>query len=334
MTANPRVTPAVVEQSVSPPDETAAVGSALSMSPAERRKFIGSSEVASLFGLGRISRFELWHRKAGNLPEEDISGMDRVFWGTTLEPAIAKGAAEREGWAYRKPEFCAHASIAGMGCHPDYEVVDIGTEFIEDVPTASVGLLEVKNVDALVFRDWHDEIPPHIELQLQHQLACTGRTWGAFAILVGGNSLHVVRRDARPVTMRKLGEAVLEFWESIEANREPEPEWEVDLPTLSKLYGHAEPGKLLDLRDHSQANVLAEQYCQLRDQIKALEERQDAAKAQLIAIVGDAERASLQEGRTIGRTFIPGGKTVSFVAKDKRDFRITQKKSFAMVASK
>jgi putative phage-type endonuclease len=300
--------------------ELAGVGGGTSMSPLERRRYIGSSEIASLFGLGRVSRFELWHRKAGNLPEEDISGLDRVFWGTTLEPAIAKGAAEREEWSIRKAGFFVHPSIPGMACHPDYEIED-------------VGLLEVKNVDALIFREWADEIPPHIELQLQHQLACTGRTWGAFAILVGGNQLHVIRREARPVTMRKLGEAVIEFWESIEAGREPEPEWECDLPTLSKLYGHAEAGKVLDLRDHSQANALAAEYCAARDAEKAAKARREAIKAHLLPIIGNAERVTLRDGYSISAKSIAGGH-VEFDREPHRDFRITQNKRFALVAKK
>jgi predicted phage-related endonuclease len=54
-----------------------------------RRRHIGSSEVAALFGLDeRRTLFELWHQKAGHIPEPDVEDDERVFWGTVLEPAI------------------------------------------------------------------------------------------------------------------------------------------------------------------------------------------------------------------------------------------------------
>src|SRR6185437_11795560 len=53
-----------------------------------RKRHVGGSEVAALFGEHpHLTKFELWHRKAGSLPDPDLSDNERVFWGQTLEPA-------------------------------------------------------------------------------------------------------------------------------------------------------------------------------------------------------------------------------------------------------
>src|ERR1700761_6912731 len=60
-----------------------------------RAQHVGCSEIAALFGEHQhLTPFELWHIKNGTLPAPYLGDNDRVFWGTTLEPAIAAGAAK------------------------------------------------------------------------------------------------------------------------------------------------------------------------------------------------------------------------------------------------
>lgn len=90
-----------------------------------RRRHVGGSEVAALFGEHpHLTKFELWHRKAGSLPDPDLTDNERVFWGQTLEPAIAMGVAKVTGWNIRKVRrYIAHPTVPGFGGSLDYEVV-------------------------------------------------------------------------------------------------------------------------------------------------------------------------------------------------------------------
>src|SRR5690606_13844867 len=69
-----------------------------------RASVVGSSEVAALFDASPyLTRFELWHRKKGNIatPEFDAVADDgtpdneRIWWGVRLEKAILDAACER-----------------------------------------------------------------------------------------------------------------------------------------------------------------------------------------------------------------------------------------------
>jgi predicted phage-related endonuclease len=190
-----------------------------------RARNIGSSEVAALFDLPAdqmpaymVRRFALWHIKAGDAPAPDVSG-ERPKWGLRLEAAIADAVSEQEGWTVERGGYVADPTTPGLGCTLDFVIEG---DPAEDGP----GVLECKNVDWLIYkRSWTgEEPPPHILLQLQHQLAATGFSWGAIAPLIGGNETRVYRYKARPKLIAEIRRRVREFWASIEMGLPPTPD--------------------------------------------------------------------------------------------------------------
>ena len=133
---------------------------------AARARVVGASEVAALFGCSpHTSHWSLWQIKAGRVAAPDLSGDQRVTWGLRLESVIADAVAEERGWTILPGGHRTSSRVEGWGCTLDREIGDRGG-----------GVLEVKNVDWLVRkREWGDEPPPHILLQLQAQLGVTGR---------------------------------------------------------------------------------------------------------------------------------------------------------------
>lgn len=289
---------------------------------AVRARHIGGSEVAALFGADpRTTLFEIWHRKRGTLPPVDLSDNDRVFWGTILEPAIARGAAELCGWTVRKVRrHIAHPGVAGMGASLDYEIVS---------HERGPGCLEIKAVDWLVFRDqWEDGEPPlHIELQLQCQMACTGRSWGAIAALIGGNDLRVYERARRPATIERIEVAVAAFWQSVADGIEPKPDFARDGEAIAALYRDAAEGKVVDLAGDNRFPDLCAEYQRASAAEKAASEAKDAAKAEMMVKIGDAERAICGPYSVSAKT-VAGG-PVSYERKPYRSFRLTEKKEKA-----
>lgn len=280
---------------------------------AERSTHVGASEVAALFGRHPyLTEFELWHLKAGNLPADDLTSSDRVFWGVILENAIGAGIAAKTGWKLRKvTEYVKHATIAGMGSSPDFETVD---------HPRGRGTVQVKNVDAQVFRSWEDGKPPMVyQLQVQHEIACGGYDWGVLACLVGGNQLELFDYEPHPGSIARIEAAVTKFWESVRAGVPPQPDFQRDLETLRGLYSATESGKVLDLssagvapacddpgaqdeaKDPDVEAAEAEQlrragafakacasYVSASAEIKAATEIKEAAQAEILTLIEDA----------------------------------------------
>lgn len=247
---------------------------------AARARVVGASEVAALFGVSPyLSHWALWQIKAGRAPAPDLAGDVRVTWGLRLENAIADAVAEERGWTLLPGGHRVHPRVPGMGCTLDREVGDRGG-----------GVLELKAVDWLVRkRQWGDEPPAHILLQLQHQLSVTGHAWGAVAALVGGNELRIWEYEARPKIIAEIERRVRAFWQSVRENKPPPVDGSASTSeTLAALYPEART-EMLDLRGD---NLLPEACAGwLREDEN--EKAAARAKAHFAAIIkekaGDAE---------------------------------------------
>lgn len=288
---------------------------------AARSKVIGASEVAALFGLSPYTTlYELWHRKAGDLPEVDLSDNERVFWGQILERAIAEGIALQTGWRVGPYSgHVLHPTVAGMGCSPDCRVQH---------PERGDGLLQIKNVDALIFAKWPRsesgavEPPMNYQLQVQHELACTGKPWGALAVLVGGNRLEIFEFERHEGVIARIEAEVTRFWQSIEAGEEPQPDFARDLETIRMLYGDTLEGEVVDLSGNPRVSELCADYTAASGAEKSAKARKDAAKAELLTLIGPAEMAFSGDWK-ISAKQVAGG-PVSYVRETYRGFRVSE----------
>lgn len=300
---------------------------------------ITSTESAALFGMSPYAtRFELWHRKkAGQILQ--IEENERMRWGTRLQDAIARGIAEDCGIKVRKLNAYMRHNHSRMGASFDFEVVGVDTTVTDYVATLAdmytahgPGVLEIKNVDSLIFRDqWVKnedgtyEAPEHIELQLQHQLHVVDRDWGVIAAMVGGNRPVIITRLRDEHVGGAVQAQVDAFWQSIESNQPPAPDFRLDADTISKMYGFADPGKVFDARNDETVTSLCARYRELADAEKNAEEEKKAVKAQLLTLIGDAEKV-LANGFTISAGVV-GPAEVAYTRAAYRNFRITAKKA-------
>lgn len=284
---------------------------------------ITSTEVSALFGLSPyMTEFELWHRKKDAVIVE-ISENERTKWGTALQDAIAEQIAKDNGWQIRRMDEYIRRTDMRSGSSFDFCIVkDNG---------ALMALLEIKNVDNLVFRDnWtiNDdksiEAPAHIEIQVQHQMMVSGCPHAYIGALIGGNKLEVMRRDEKPQVHTVMAERIRKFWASIEANEPPKPDFQRDAKFISGLYGYAEPNKVLDARDNEEFITLAREHKRLGDIMKDADEKRDALKAQMLTIMGDAEK--VEGGEFSISAGIIGAAEISYIRKEYRNFKPTWRK--------
>ncbi len=291
-----------------------------------RLQDVTSTEVSALFGVNPyLTAFELWHQKRDKIIV-DHQPSERMKWGLRLEDAIAKGIQEENpGWAYKRaPEYARIPSLR-IGASFDFDLWI--EEIIDDDPDC---LLEIKNVDWLIFRDqWEEdedgdfEAPAHIELQAQQQLLVKDRRRIVIGVLVGGNRVIEIHREPDREIQNQTKNVIAEFWSSIAQDKPPKPDFEKDAKFLAKLYGHAEPGKIIEATD-AMVDV-AMDYGQAADEEKDCKKRKAASKGQLLTLIGDAEKV-LGERFTISAGLVGPKVVESFERKGFRDFRISFKK--------
>ncbi len=257
---------------------------------AQRAKNVGASDVAALFGASPYTtKFTLWHQKAGKVARPDFD-TERMKWGNRLEEVIAKGIAEDQGWQVRKVNrYITHKSVFGMGASLDFEIVN---------HPDGAGCFEIKNLSYESWkRSWIEnedgsiEAPIHIELQLQHQLAVTGRAWGAIGFLIAGNEAHVVIRKRHEPTIQKLEKAVADFWKSITQGQVPAIEDAADLSIVAEMFSAEDMIQV----DSEEFLSLCEAYKEAGASAKEAEKAKDAAKVNLVAFL-DKNQAGVAIG--------------------------------------
>jgi putative phage-type endonuclease len=290
-----------------------------------RKSDITSTEVSALFGISPyLTLFELWHhKKSQDLVE--IQETERMKWGSRLEHAIATGVAEDMDWHVEPYKDYIRMPDYRIGSSFDFAIYKEG----ENHTTYPAALLEIKNVDSLAFKaGWvaeengHVEAPLHIEMQVQHQMLVSGFTEAYIAALVGGNTATLIKRTADETIHHAIVAKVAAFWKSIESGDEPRPNFEKDAEFIKHLYSYAEPNKMVDPTPDIDRLVL--EYKAVADEEKAITKKKDAIKAELLTLVGDAEKCA-------GKTYTISAGVVSeaeitYTRKAYRNFRISYKK--------
>jgi predicted phage-related endonuclease len=321
-----------------------------------RKKYVSSTESSALFGQNPyMTAFEMAVGKKSDIIDECSLG-ERPKWGVRLQDAIAQGVADDYGVKI-EPMGLTYAvdDASRMGSSFDYQIIgsenlhpDLsGTQLIDMFQRLGPGLLEVKNVDSLEYRNkWvDDEAPEHIEIQLQHQLEVLGLPWGAIAALVGGNRVGLIVRERDKKVGGIIRRRIESFWIRFEAGILPDPLMPDDASVIIALYQYADPNKVYDGADEKNKESikkLQEQvflYKSISSTIKEMEDSKEVTKARILEIIKDAEKALIPPFEVIG---LKGPETIqgftvsaamrgpvdiaAYTRSGYRDFRITPKK--------
>jgi predicted phage-related endonuclease len=299
---------------------------------------VSSTEVSALFGLNQyVTAFELAVMKKAAAPDDREAG-ERADWGTRLQDAIAQGVSERYGVKVRAMNgYATHAaSDAKMGASFDYEIIGLidgatpeNNVLREKYTLLGAGVLEIKNVDWLVFKQWDTdsglEAPAHIEIQVQHQLACVGRKWAAIGVLIGGNKLELLIRNFDNAVAASLLKKCTAFWYNLDNGVMPPVELPADAALIASIYNYAEPGKVIDAQADDELTAIVKRYSEAAQAAKAADADKATAKAELLMRIGDAERV-LVTGFTVSAGAVGEAEIPAYTRKGYRNVRITAKK--------
>lgn len=269
-----------------------------------RRKNINSTDCAALFGLSPYqTALELALIKGAKIEESDVAS-ERTKWGQRLQDAIALGVADEYDVRVQQVTDYMEVPELRIGSSFDCEIIGAGLTRADEFPTLrryfdrlGPGVLEVKNLDPRMFaNDWQIidgelEAAPHIEIQLQHQLLVRGHKWGAIAALVGGNKLKLILREYDPAIGAAIAHRAQQFWMDLALEKYPPANMPADAAILAKLYNFSEPGTFLDGTDNEVLATACALYNQASLRAKMADEEKDVAKAEVLAIIQDNEKA-------------------------------------------
>ena len=254
-----------------------------------RKGGIGSSDAAAAAGLNPYkSQLELWMEKTGRAaangeaPDTDSP----MFWGTLLEPYVAAAYQQKTGRKVRKVNaVLQHPTFNFMLANVDREIVG----------SAEVQILECKTAGEFGSRLWRDGVPEYVQLQVQHQLAVTGKAAADLAVLLCGQELQIHRIPRDDEIIARLTVLETRFWEYVETDTPPPADGsESAARALRQLY----PGNSTTL-DFSQDEALSQVFTSLaalKTEMEIKGKHAEEHKQVLQQAMGDASRAIFAGG--------------------------------------
>lgn len=283
-----------------------------------RTQDVTSTEVAALFGISPYkTEFQLWHEKREGVIVE-IEENARMKWGKRLEDPIAQGIAEdfelgpieKMSEYMRDPELRAGSSF-------DYK----------RFPGTQKALFEIKRIgfdvmaNECVITDDNIELPPHLEIQVQHQLLVSQFDFASFGVLNGWDKGYHIRRDPDLEIHDAIRAKIKAFWQSVEENRPPQPDFARDaefVRSLSQRVG----GKPYTADEEDNALML--QYASAKRAKDEAEAKQKEIVARILMKAGDAPKI-FGNGYTVAAGMVKGS-TYTVNRDPYRMFKVTWKK--------
>lgn len=260
---------------------------------AERSLGIGASDAAAVLGVSPWhSPLSLFYTKRGEAPENQGQEFARRL-GLELEDPIARLWSGETKRNYLRPAIGTfwldqHATKPYMLASIDGECAHTPND------STLTDVLEIKTAAISKASIWQDEPPIDYIVQVQHQLAVTGKQFATIAALIGGVQLRYadIERDDEFIAM--LEAACEEFWRRVELNDPPPPDGsDATREFLKKLYPIATPSSV---ELPPEAIEWDQERMRLKDEIKNLEAKEQLLENQLKAAIGEHAQGTLRNG--------------------------------------
>lgn len=158
-----------------------------------------------------------------------------------------------------------------------------------------VQILECKTAGEFGARLWRDGVPEYVQIQVQHQLAVTGKSAAHVAVLLCGQALEVFRIERDDALIGRLVELEAAFWRYVETDTPPPPDGSESADrALRHLYpGH---GGTVDFTDDRSLSSTFVDLVAVRAEIEARQQVEARLKQAIQQAMGDATRALFETG--------------------------------------
>jgi putative phage-type endonuclease len=252
-----------------------------------RKTGIGSSDAAASVGLNPYqSQLELWMEKTGRgaaLPQDDPNDDSTpMFWGTLLESFVAAHYTKKSGNRVRKINaVLQHPEHAWMLANVDREVMG----------SSEVQILECKTAGMNGAKLWRDGVPEYVQLQVQHQLAVTGKAAADVAVLVCGNEYRCYRIERDEALIARLMELEAKFWHYVETDTPPPADGSDSAEVALRCLYPQDSGQTVDFSLDSELSAAFADLVTVRDEIAKREKFESELKQKIQQRMADATKA-------------------------------------------
>lgn len=221
-----------------------------------------------------LTIFELFHAKRSGV-HVPFHQTERMNKGRKIEQYVAESVAEKLGCEYaRKNNDYIRIPDERMASSFDWELV---------FPSGEVVNLEIKAVDHFQHKaKWEeDEAPPHIEIQVQHEMECADRYERTIiAACTGIYDFHLIERQRDREMGRNIRLAASTFWAHVDEGVAPKPDFYRDAEVIKALYPiiGEQP---VDMKEDLELEALLSKFSRLKAELKSNEEEANATKAEI-----------------------------------------------------
>lgn len=264
---------------------------------AVRERGIGSSDAAAAVGLCPYkSPLQLWMEKTGrggSLPSIDpLDDSSPLYWGTLLEPIVAAHYTRRTGFRVRRINAVLQHPI-----HP-WMLANIDREVLG---APDVQILECKTAGLYGARAWDDGVPEWVQLQVQHQLAVTGKQAADIAVLIAGQELRIYRLERDESLIANLMALEQVFWEHVERDVPPPVDGSDSCDVALRALWPRDDGQVIDWRDDIRMGALFADLITVRQSLRDHTHQEALIKQAIQQRMGEASRAVFETGEVTWR---------------------------------
>lgn len=257
-----------------------------------RRGSIGGSDLAAICGVSRFKTpYDVWLDKRGEGQETDPDNQF-IYWGNVLEDVVAREYSIRTGQKIQRVNAqMVHPDAPFLHANIDRAVVNpdiAGRVAWKDGRLTTDRILECKTANGFAAALWGDEgtdaVPDEYFIQCQLYMSITQADHADVAVLIGGNDYRVYHIERNEALMADLMAEAEAFWKLVQDGIAPDPQSIAD--AQKRWPKHIASKQAVA----TTAAVLAvEELNTIKDQMKALEAREDALKLQIMEEMKDAE---------------------------------------------
>lgn len=260
-----------------------------------RKRGIGSSDAGAAVGLNPYqSQLELWMIKTGrdtNLPKVDPNDESSpMYWGTLLEPIVAAHYTRRTGNRVRK--------INAVLQHPDADKSWMLANIDREVMGATdVHILECKTAGEFGAKLWKEGPPTYVTLQVQHQLAVTGKAAADVCVLICGQEIRIFRIQRDEELISRLIALEQQFWNYVITDTPPPADGSESADRALRCLYPLDSGSTVNFSDDTEMSATFADLVNLRADIANREELESLLKQKIQEKMGDASTAIFETGK-------------------------------------
>ena len=266
---------------------------------AVRKQGIGSSDAAAAVGLNPYkSQLELWLEKTGrdgSLPKTDPHDEESpAYWGNLLEPIVAAHYTKRTGNRVRR--------INAVLQHPDPDKAWMLANIDREITGASdVQILECKTAGINGARLWKEGVPEYVQLQVQHQLAVTGKAAADVAVLLGGQHLEIHRIERDKTLIARLIQLEQQFWRYVEADTPPPADGSESAELALRCLYPEDQGQTVDFTQDRTLSAAFADLVSVRQTLEGFTKLEAQFKQTIQQAMGEASKAVFETGAVTWR---------------------------------